>query len=82
MFSIDARTFAVNYFYRATEIEWCLSYNETVRHKVNLDANEELQAKLDDTFSCIINTGIFVSEVENDTVLSHTKPSQKIACCK
>ncbi len=62
MSSIDARTFSVNYFYRATKIEWCLSYNETVRPKVNLDANEELpytQEKLDDIFSYMINTGIF-----------------------
>ena len=62
MSSIDARTFSVNYFYRSTNIEWCLSYNETVRPKVKLDENEELpysQAKLDDIFSYMITTGIF-----------------------
>ena len=61
MSSIDARTFSVNYFYRATKIEWCLSYNETVRPKAKLTEDEELpytQAKMDQIFEYIVGTGI------------------------
>ena len=59
---IDARTFSVNYFYRAASIDWCLSHNEHVRPKVKLPEEEELpydQAKLDQIFTYMVGTGIF-----------------------
>ena len=62
MTHIDARTFSINYFYRASKIDWCLSYNETVRPKAKLDDNEELpytQEKLNGIFRHMITTGIF-----------------------
>ena len=81
MSSIDARTFSVNYFYRATKVEWCLSYNETVRPKVKLDSNEELpytQEKLDDIFKYMMNTGIFADIKHNPKLAAGIGESLKL----
>ena len=57
---IDARTFSVRMFYCARNLDWCLSYNETLRKKGN--SNGELpysQDKVDEIFQHMVNTGIF-----------------------
>ena len=69
---IDARTFSVNYFYRAASIDWCLSHNENVRPKVKLPAEEELpynQAKLDEIFTHIVGTGLF-DDIQHNSKLA------------
>ena len=65
---IDARTFSVNYFYRAASIDWCLSHNENVRPKAKLPVEEESpydQAKLDQIFTYMIGIGILYEIRDN-----------------
>ena len=70
MSSIDARNFSVSKFYRASNIDWCLEYNEKVRRKERSQAGlPYYQGQIDDIFQHIVRSGIF-DDIDHDPKLA------------
>ena len=70
MSSIDARNFSVSKFYRASNIDWCLEYNEKVRRKERSQGRLPYsQGQIDDIFQHIIRSGIF-DDIDHDPKLA------------
>ena len=69
MSSIDARTFSVRKFYRASNIDWCLEYNEKVCRKERSQGGLPYsKGQIDDTFQHIVS-GIF-DDIDHDPKLA------------
>ena len=70
MSSIDARTFSVSKFYRASNIDWCLEYNEKVRRKERSQGGLPYsEGQIDDIFQHIVRSGIF-DDIDHDPKLA------------
>ena len=66
---IDARRLSVNQFYRAGNIDWCLSYNETLRKKGKSDEPLYPDEKFDEIFNTVLQSGI-LQDIDHDPKLA------------
>ena len=66
---IDARRLSINQFYRAGNIDWCLSYNETLRKKRKPDDPLYSNEKFNGVFNAIVESGI-LEDINHDPKLA------------
>ena len=55
---IDARNFSVHMFSRATSLNWCITYNNKLKPRINATQLLYTTEQIDDIFQYILRTGI------------------------
>ena len=73
--SVDARSFSVRSFFLASNIDWCLEYNEKLRNKGRAGQQVYSRAQIDDIFQHIVNTGI-LDDIDVDEQVAASIGSQ------
>ena len=63
--SVDARSFIVRSFFLASNLDWCLEYNEKLRRRGRARDHSYSRAQIDDIFQHIVNSGI-LGDIEYD----------------
>ena len=78
MSSIDAHTFSVSKFYRASNIDWCLEYNEKVRRKERSQGGLPYsEGQIDDIFQHISS---FLESLMTLTMIQNWLQELEIDC--
>ena len=74
--SVDARSFSVRSFFLASNLDWCLEYNEKLRKKGRSRGDQMYSRdQIDGIFQHIVNTGI-LDDIEYDEQVAASIGSQ------
>ena len=74
--SVDARSFSVRSFFLASNLDWCLEYNEKLRRKGGSRGDQMYSRdQIDGIFQHIVNTGI-LDDIEYDEQVAASIGSQ------